>query len=276
MSARTPPRAPATDPDAAARAAAAELARRTGVERHDVAVVLGSRLGAGRRRVRARPRRDPGRRRCRASPRRGAPDHRGTARSVSRRRPSAVSRAARAHPSLRGPRRGAGGARGPHRLRRGRGHGRAHQRRRRHRPRLRGRPAGADQRPPQPHRALPAGRARVRRPHRRLRPGPARGRPPPRPDAWPRASTPGSPGPTSRRPPRSGCCARWARTWSGCRRCWRRSRPGRRGRRVAGIALVSNPAAGTTDEAIDHLAVLDAVHAAAARTGALLRALVAL
>lgn len=46
------------------------------------------------------------------------------------------------------------------------------------------------------------------------------------------------------------------------------------GARVAGIALVSNPAAGTTDEAIDHLAVLDAVHAAAERTGALLRGLV--
>ncbi|MDL5160295.1 purine-nucleoside phosphorylase [Actinomycetospora termitidis] len=46
------------------------------------------------------------------------------------------------------------------------------------------------------------------------------------------------------------------------------------GARVAGIALVSNPAAGTTSEKIDHLAVLDAVHAAAARTGELLRGLV--
>jgi purine-nucleoside phosphorylase len=46
------------------------------------------------------------------------------------------------------------------------------------------------------------------------------------------------------------------------------------GARVAGIALVSNPAAGTTAEKIDHLAVLDAVHAAAARTGELLRGLV--
>src|SRR3954447_24271204 len=44
MSAPADPHAPTprTDPDAAARAAAAELARRTGVERHDVAVVLGS------------------------------------------------------------------------------------------------------------------------------------------------------------------------------------------------------------------------------------------
>ena len=47
------------------------------------------------------------------------------------------------------------------------------------------------------------------------------------------------------------------------------------GARVVGIALVSNPAAGTTDERIDHLAVLDAVHAAASRTGELLRGLVA-
>jgi len=46
------------------------------------------------------------------------------------------------------------------------------------------------------------------------------------------------------------------------------------GARVVGIALVSNPAAGTTADAIDHRAVLDAVHAAAAETGELLRRLV--
>ena len=46
------------------------------------------------------------------------------------------------------------------------------------------------------------------------------------------------------------------------------------GARVAGIALVSNPAAGTTDEPLDHLAVLAAVHAAAAETGELLRRIV--
>jgi purine-nucleoside phosphorylase len=37
---------------------------------------------------------------------------------------------------------------------------------------------------------------------------------------------------------------------------------------------VSNPAAGTTDAPIDHLGVIDAVHAAAARTGDLLLRLV--
>lgn len=47
------------------------------------------------------------------------------------------------------------------------------------------------------------------------------------------------------------------------------------GARVAGVALVSNPAAGITAAAVDHLAVIDAVHAAAARTGALLHSLVA-
>jgi purine-nucleoside phosphorylase len=47
------------------------------------------------------------------------------------------------------------------------------------------------------------------------------------------------------------------------------------GARVAGVALVSNPAAGTTDAPIDHLAVVDAVHASAARTGELLHRLVA-
>ena len=46
------------------------------------------------------------------------------------------------------------------------------------------------------------------------------------------------------------------------------------GARVAGVALVSNPAAGTTDAPVDHLAVIDAVHASAARTGALLARLV--
>lgn len=46
------------------------------------------------------------------------------------------------------------------------------------------------------------------------------------------------------------------------------------GARVAGVALVSNPAAGTTEAAVDHLAVIDAVHAAAARTGTLLHRLV--
>ncbi|MDD7963835.1 purine-nucleoside phosphorylase [Actinomycetospora lemnae] len=46
------------------------------------------------------------------------------------------------------------------------------------------------------------------------------------------------------------------------------------GARVAGVALVSNPAAGTTDAPIDHLSVIEAVHASAARTGALLRRLV--
>lgn len=47
------------------------------------------------------------------------------------------------------------------------------------------------------------------------------------------------------------------------------------GARVAAIALVSNPAAGTTEEAIDHRAVLDAMRAAAAHTGELLAGLVA-
>ena len=46
------------------------------------------------------------------------------------------------------------------------------------------------------------------------------------------------------------------------------------GVRVAGVALVSNPAAGTTDAPVDHLAVIDAVHAAAARTGTFLARLV--
>jgi purine-nucleoside phosphorylase len=46
------------------------------------------------------------------------------------------------------------------------------------------------------------------------------------------------------------------------------------GARVAAVALVSNPAAGTVDAPIDHLGVIEAVHASAARTGALLERLV--
>ena len=51
---------------------------------------------------------------------------------------------------------------------------------------------------------------------------------------WPRASTPGCPARTSRRPRRSGCCAGWAPTWSACRRCWRRSRRAPRASRCSG------------------------------------------
>jgi purine-nucleoside phosphorylase len=46
------------------------------------------------------------------------------------------------------------------------------------------------------------------------------------------------------------------------------------GARVAAVALVSNPAAGTVDAPVDHLSVIDAVHASAARTGDLLYRLV--
>ena len=48
---------------------------------------------------------------------------------------------------------------------------------------------------------------------------------------WPKASTRGCPGRTTRRRPRSGCCARWAPTWWACRPCTRRSRRARRARR---------------------------------------------
>ena len=48
--------------------------------------------------------------------------------------------------------------------------------------------------------------------------------------------TPGCPDRTTRRPPRSGCCGCWAPTWSACRPCTRRSRPGRRALRCWSLA----------------------------------------
>lgn len=43
----------------------------------------------------------------------------------------------------------------------------------------------------------------------------------------------GLPARTSRPRPRSACCARWARTWSACPRCWRPSRPAPRAPRCS-------------------------------------------
>src|SRR3712207_2609990 len=58
---------------------------------------------------------------------------------------------------------------------------------------------------------------------------------------WPRASTRLCRGPTTRRRPRSGCCARSARTWWACRRRSRRSRPGPRGSRCWGCRWSPTP-----------------------------------
>src|ERR1700712_4143229 len=73
---------PRADPDGAARAAAAELARRTGVERHDVAVVLGSGWGPAADGIGTADAEIPVAELPGFTPL-GAPDHRGTARSVS-------------------------------------------------------------------------------------------------------------------------------------------------------------------------------------------------
>ena len=192
------------------------------------------RLVPGRRRAGQRAgchrHRDPGRRPGRlpavhrARSRRPGPVH-GDARAAAARagRPGAPVRGASAQ---RGRARGADRRGGwlPGR--------RADQRGGRDRRGLPGRPAGAGPGPSQPHRPVPARRAGraaggipvpVHRPHRPVL-GRGCGRWPGRPiPAWPRGCTRPCPARTTRRPRRSGCSPPWARTWSACPPCWRRS-----------------------------------------------------
>ena len=93
--------------------------------------------------------------------------------------------------------------------------------------------------PDRPARCRPASSTSPRRTR------PACGRwPGPSTRRWPRACTPGCPARTTRRRPRSACCARSAPTWSACRRCGRRSPPATSGLEVLGLSLVTNLAAG--------------------------------
>ena len=175
--------------------------------------------------------------------------------------------AARPHPPVRGARRRAGGARGAHGRGRGLPHGRAHQRRGRHPAGDVGRRAGADRRPPQPDGDLPARRRAA------SSTSPTSTRPPCAPAPGrstrrsPKASTRACPGRTSRPPPRSGCCAGWARTWSACRPCWKPSPRAPQGLEVFGLSLVTNLAAGITGAPLDHQEVLAAGAASAGRMG---------
>ena len=118
--------------------------------------------------------------------------------------------------------------------------------------RVPGGPAGTHQRPPEPDRAVPAGRAQLRR---------SGGSPTPRAASWPRerwtrrwprAFMPARPARTTRRPPRSGMLRTLGADPSACRPCTRPSPPGR-GRCRAGLSLVTNLAgAGMTGEPLSH------------------------
>ena len=256
-----------------AAAAAAAIAERTGVDRHDVAVVLGSGW---------RPAADVI----------GAPEdelamaelpgfrpptvegHGGTIRSVRVGERRVLVLLGRTH-LYEGHGVEAGGARGAH---------------------ARPRPAAARSCSPTPRAASGTGcavgepvliadhlnltatsplvGARLRRPHRPLlaracAPSPGRST-----RRSPRASTRACPGRTSRRPPRSGCCAGWAPTWSACRPCWRPSPRGRRASRCSGSRWSPTSPPGITGEPLDHQEVLAAGGRSAGRMGALLRELV--
>ena len=241
---------PAMD-DAAERAArsARELARRTGSDRHDVLLVLGSGLtGRGR---------DPRRRRGLAPARHapllpplhgGRPPRPGL---VRRRRREAGPGLRRPVPPVRGDRARRGRAPPAHgrrrRLHDGRpdGCGRGHP----GRPHDRGRHGGRG--PPQPDGSQPPERGDLRR-HESTPTRPScSGSPSPRRARVVRwchrapASTRRCRGRSSRRRRRSACCAPRARTSWACPWRSRPSPPGTPAREVLGLALVTNAAAGT-------------------------------
>ena len=200
--------------------------------------------------------------------RRGGPPRRD---QVVRRAGCARPGVPRPDPSLRGARARARGAR--------RAHGRGlrcpargpHQRQRLAARRLGGRAAGARRRPPRTSPAPPRWRV----------PGsstsPTRGRrgcgrwPGSSTRRWPRGSTPGCAGRTTRPGPRPPGCARWARTCSACRRCRRPSRRAGAAWRWSGSPR--SPPSRARPSGIDPSEVVAVAERTAARCGPLLREL---
>ena len=262
---------PRDDPEAAARAAAAELARRTGVERHDVAVVLGSGWGPAADGIGTADAEIPVAELPGFTPL-GAPDHRGTARSVSVAGHRVLVLLGRTHVYE-----GHGEAQAVHAVRTACAAGAGTVV-------LTNAAGGIDP-------AYAVGQPVLISDHLNLT-----GRSPlvgpafvdltdaydPGLRAAARRLDPslvegvyaGLPGPHFETPAEIRMLRTLGADLVGMSTVLETIAARAAGARVAGIALVSNPAAGTTDEAIDHLAVLDAVHAAAARTGELLRGLV--
>ena len=88
--------------------------------------------------------------------------------------------------------------------------------------------------------------------------------------AWPRASMPHCPAPTTRRRPRSGCSVRSAPTWWGCPRRSRRSRPATSAPRYWRSHWSPTLPPGLAGHGLDHEEVIAAGAEAAGRIGALL------
>ena len=113
---------------------------------------------------------------------------------------------------------------------------------------LEARHPGADQRPHQPDRRLPARGRDVHRPHRPVLEAPARPGAHRRSRASTRACTCSSAARTTRPPPRCRWRRRSAATSSACRPRSRRSPPAQAGMEILGISLITNLAAGISKD----------------------------
>ncbi len=174
MSTENPLNDPAADPFEVARDAAAVIADRSGIERHDIALTLGSGWGKARRHHRRDGVRDPAARSPASAPLRCPDTPARSGRSACR--TAGTHRHRCTDPLLREPRRPSRGAQRPHRRGdRGVGHG-ADQRRRWHQGALDARHSGPHQRPHQPDGGQPARGRHVRRPDRPVLGTAARGR----------------------------------------------------------------------------------------------------
>ena len=130
--------------------------------------------------------------------------------------------------------------------------------------------AGAHPRPHQPHRALPHRGCELRRPHRPLHAAPARPRPRGRRRTSTRASTSSSAGRTTRRPAEVAMARVIGGDLVGMSTSLEAIAARQVGLDVLGISLVTNLAAGISDTPLSHAEVLEAGQAAAERCGRLL------
>ncbi len=260
--------APTGTPYDLAQEAARRLAELTGVERHDVALVLGSgwlpavdALGEATAEIETTDL--PGFSAAAVA------GHSGKIRSVrsGRAQPAGLPLP---HPLLRGPRRRGGRAPGAHG---GRGRlldDRADQRLRRPQRGLDARHAGPHQGPPQPHRDARPSSARTSSTSPTSTPPGLRALCKEVDETLDEGVYAQFPGPHYETPAEVRMAACSAPTWSACRPRSRRSRPARPAWRSSGISLVTNLAAGISDQPLDHQEVIEAGRAAAERMGSLL------
>ena len=130
--------------------------------------------------------------------------------------------------------------------------------------------AGADQRPHQPHRPVADRGRELRRPDRPLQQPAARDVPRGGPDASTRASTCSSPGPHYETPAEIGMVRAIGGHLVGMSTTLEAIAAREAGMEVLGISLVTNLAAGISGEPLNHEEVLEAGRAAASRMGDLL------